>query len=232
MAIDRSRLLTLPSVSLIIANLFPLVGVLFWGWDAFYVVLLYWAENLIVGFYTVVKMFAAKVEHPVARLFKIIPAAFFAFHYGFFCGIHGMFVFAIFKHGEDFQFGKTTWPCFFAFLQIFINAIGHALATLPKEMFFVLAGLFISHGIGFVHNYILKGEYLNAKIGKLMNEPYPRIFVLHIAIIFGGFATMAMGSPIGLLIVFVILKAIFEFNWYLKQQQKTADLPLVEEKDK
>ncbi|MHC4130435.1 MAG: DUF6498-containing protein [Planctomycetota bacterium] len=38
--------LTLPVAALIVANIIPIWGVLFLGWDAFCIVLLYWAENL------------------------------------------------------------------------------------------------------------------------------------------------------------------------------------------
>ncbi len=44
------------AVVLIIANLLPLVGVLFWEWSAFEIILLYWTENVIIGAINVLKM--------------------------------------------------------------------------------------------------------------------------------------------------------------------------------
>jgi hypothetical protein len=41
---------------------------------------------------------------------------------------------------------------------------------------------------------------------ELMNAPYRRIAVLHIAIIAGGFLVASLGSPMGLLVVLVALK--------------------------
>jgi hypothetical protein len=55
--------------------------------------------------------------------------------------------------------------------------------------------LFVSHGVSFVQNYLLKGEYAAARPEKLMGSPYGRIVVMHIAILAGGFLTMAIGSP-------------------------------------
>jgi hypothetical protein len=191
MNIDKERLTTLPVISLIIANLFPLVGVLFWGWDAFYVVLLYWAENIIIGFYTAVKMFTAGAKNHGERILRIFPVAFFTFHYGMFCLVHGVFVFVLFGKDRSYSF--------------------------PFMIYVGFAILFVSHGIGFMQNYISNGKYRSATFAKLMSEPYPRIIPLHIAIMFGGWLTMAFGSPMGLLIVFVILKTIFEISWQTKK---------------
>ena len=41
----RQRLL------LVAANLVPLAGVLFWGWQVKQVVFLYWAENIVIGLF-------------------------------------------------------------------------------------------------------------------------------------------------------------------------------------
>jgi hypothetical protein len=41
---------------LIAANLAPLAGVLFAGWDAFDMVFLYWLENVVIGFFNICKM--------------------------------------------------------------------------------------------------------------------------------------------------------------------------------
>ena len=56
MKLLKKELLDIPVISLLIANAIPLWGVIFLGWDAFYIVLLYWTENLIIGFYNVLKM--------------------------------------------------------------------------------------------------------------------------------------------------------------------------------
>jgi hypothetical protein len=61
----------IPLLTLVAANTVPLWGVLFLGWDAFYIVLLYWAENLAVGFYNILKIAFVKVPHPVEHLGKL-----------------------------------------------------------------------------------------------------------------------------------------------------------------
>ena len=43
-------------VALIVANAIPLFGVLFFGWNVWMILIVYWLENGIVGFFNVLKM--------------------------------------------------------------------------------------------------------------------------------------------------------------------------------
>ena len=92
------------------------------------------------------------------------------------------------------------------------------------------AALFISHGISFVSNYLLKGEYLHATSLQLMLGPYSRIAVLQIAIIFGAILTIVIGSPLAILIVLVILKTIIDIKLHLRERQKFGSLYLAKRK--
>ena len=59
---------------LIAVNTIPAVGVLFFGWDAFNVVFLFWLENLVIGFFAVLKMVTAgSGQINIANLVKQIP---------------------------------------------------------------------------------------------------------------------------------------------------------------
>lgn len=40
---------------LVLANFAPLVGVLFFDWSMYQVVLLFWAENLVIGFFSMAR---------------------------------------------------------------------------------------------------------------------------------------------------------------------------------
>src|SRR3954453_9162906 len=90
---------------LLAANLIPLVGVLVWDWDAFVLLMLYWLENAVIAFWTVLRI--ASMPHgslvdlhfndqrgPVSR---IGVAAFVAVHAGIFMGIHFMFLWILFS---------------------------------------------------------------------------------------------------------------------------------------
>src|SRR5690554_584945 len=83
---NPERLDRIPLAVLILANLAPAVGVLFFGWDAHYLLLLYWLENLVVGGWTLLRMLHAGG-------LRVLPqSAFFSFHYSFFCAGHGIFI--------------------------------------------------------------------------------------------------------------------------------------------
>ncbi len=88
----NERLKDVSVVSLVAVNLLPVVGVLFWGWDAGAIVLLYWSENLVVGIYNVLKMACVKVEPAAANVGKLFMIPFFMVHYGGFTAVHGLFV--------------------------------------------------------------------------------------------------------------------------------------------
>lgn len=209
-----------PLLALTAANVVPLFGTVFWGWEAFNIILLYWAENLAVGFYNILKIAFAKVPHPSAHLGKLFLIPFFTIHYGGFTGIHGLFVMAMFKK-EDPPFPSgDTWPCFFVFVQMLINVIRQAYVSMSTQMRYALLALFLSHGVSFVHNYLIKGEYASASPQKLMASPYGRIVVMHIAIIAGGFLTMALGSPLGVLVVLILLKTVIDVKLHQREHRK------------
>lgn len=72
------------AILLVVSNLLPLAGVLFWDWDVGSIVMLYWSENVILGVYILVKMIA---RAPIGGWFA---GVFFSVHCGGFCGVHGV----------------------------------------------------------------------------------------------------------------------------------------------
>jgi hypothetical protein len=77
------KILQKPSLSiqaLTVANLVPLFGVVFLGWDAAAIVLLYWIENLIIGFINTLRMILVKVESPAKQFQKLFMIPFFCVH--------------------------------------------------------------------------------------------------------------------------------------------------------
>jgi hypothetical protein len=223
MKLSKKDWLDLPVIALLAANTIPLFGVLFLGWDAFYIVLLYWAENVVIGFYNVLKMVFAAAPHPVAHLGKLFLIPFFIVHYGGFTAVHGFFVLALFhKDGQGPPMGGMNWPCFLVFVQMLFNVIGYMYSVIPPQVRLAVLALFISHGVSFVQNYLLKGEYATAKPDKLMASPYGRVVVMHVAILAGGFLTMAIGSPAPLLVVLIGLKTILDVNLHNRAHKKAA----------
>ena len=188
----RSRMVLL---ALVLANLVPLFGVLYLGWDVGSIVVLYWMENLIIGGYTLLKML---VTGALGALPLIL---FFCLHYGGFCAVHGVFVLELtqFAGTAASTPGAQDWPGPLALVQPII-------AAAPREFQWAVLALLLSHGASFMLLFLGQGEYRRSTPKQLMNAPYKRIAVLHIAVIAGGFLVAKMGSPLGLLSALVALK--------------------------
>lgn len=211
-----------PLWALTAANIVPLFGAIFWGWQAANIVLLYWAENLAVGFYNILKITFAKVPHRSGHLVKLFLVPFFTVHYGGFTAVHGVFVLVMFKKEDPLFPSGDTWPCFFVFVQMLLNVIKQAYSAMSTEMRCALLALFVSHGVSFVQNYLIKGEFAKANPQKLMAGPYGRVAVMHVAIIAGAFLTMALGSPLGVLIVLIVLKTVIDVKLHLGEHKNAG----------
>jgi hypothetical protein len=184
-------------VALVAANLVPLVGVLFLGWSVWTILTVYWLENGIVGFYNVLKM---AVVPGIGKL-GMIP--FFIVHYGMFWLVHGIFV--------------QTLPG----LTGFGTAVGTARSTGVDLSSVILAGigLFISHGVSFVFNFLRRGEQLRTSATELMFAPYRRVVILHLTILFGALAVAAFGARLLPLVILVSLKTATDLGFHLREHR-------------
>lgn len=200
-----------PSViMLVLANLIPLGGVLFFGWEVFPVMFLFWLENVVVGIFHALKMLLAGGGPQAMKLF-FVP--FFCVHYGIFTLVHGGFVFALF--GTDFREAKGFLPDFYSLRDLVLN----------QHLGLAAFGLLVSHGFSFVTNYLLNGAYRTASLPLLMMQPYGRVVVLHIAIIGGGFLVMAMGKPVVGLALLIALKIGLDVLAHAKQHALDGRVP-------
>ncbi len=222
MKLTKKDLSDVPVLALLAANVIPLFGVVFLGWDAFNIVMLYWAENVVIGFFNVLKIAFAPVPHPAGHLGKLFLIPFFVVHYGGFTAVHGFFVLVLFHKGEGPPMGGANWPCCLVFIQMLFNVIGYMYSVIPPQVRMAVLALFASHGVSFVQNYLLKREYATAKPNELMSGPYGRVVVMHVAIIAGGFLTAAVGSPASLLAVLVALKTILDVSLHNREHKKAA----------
>ena len=94
-------------IALIVVNLYPVLGVLFWGWEVFPIMVLFWSENVIIGFFNVLKMLTVQPEEKESIFFKFFLIPFFILHYGGFTAGHGIFVVVVFG---QFVFENTAGP--------------------------------------------------------------------------------------------------------------------------
>jgi hypothetical protein len=202
---------------LVAANVVPIFGVILLGWNIQSILLLYWVESAIVGFFNIVKMVTAQgeliprgllanehvqtagniISGVVQKLF-LIP--FFIIHYGGFMLVHGVFLFALFANPATTSIQSV--------IQIFQGiSIG-------------IVCLFISHGFSFFRNYVMNGEYKTAQPGMLMMQPYARIVVMHITIIIGGIVSMMFGQQVLILVILIVLKTGVDVVSHFAERKK------------
>jgi hypothetical protein len=151
---------------------------------------------------------------------RLFPIAFFCFHYGAFCGVHGFFLLAFLEsNGVDNILSGSDWPFFLVFVQILVETI-YAVWSLHRDVLtWPLVALVISHGVSFTQNFWGKREFENATTEQLMQQPYKRIVLLHVAIIAGGFAVMLLGSPLPLLVLIVIGKIALDIHLHRREHR-------------
>ena len=209
---------------LVCTNLLLIPAVIAWEWSVFDIVLLYWAENVMIGLFNVMRMFIcappppeqrvsirgnrfpatsdqvqwARRAHHASKLF-FIP--FFMVHYGGFCYAHGVFVLALVGQGEA-------------------TSLTNALYLLTPAMLVAIALLTASHGFSFITNFLLGGEYRHSNVAALMFRPYGRIVALHITILLGALMVEWMGSPLGLLAVLVLAKTAADLGLHGAEREK------------
>jgi hypothetical protein len=143
---------------------------------------------------------------------KLFMVPFFIVHYGLFCFVHGVFVFALFGH-EPFGFG-IFGP---------LGNIGQVFSE--RQMWWCVVALAASHLCSFLVNFLGRGEYRRTAVPLLMVQPYARVIVLHFAILLGGFVSMAFGSNAGVLMILIIGKTILDLSLHLRERLRNAQSP-------
>ena len=219
---------TLAAAVLVVANLVPLAGVLWWDWDVLTILALYWVENGIVGAYNLLRILRAEGTsgagmanwrvngRPIEALTRWPLAAFFLIHYGFFWIGHGMFVLVflplITGLGAIGFDGPIEGPLSVPF------SFGEA--GPDWELVGIGAvGLTLSHGASFWFNFLGRGEYRSVSPGQMMIAPYSRLVVLHVTIIVGAMVSSWVGSPVGALLVLVGLKTALDLFFHLREHR-------------
>lgn len=197
---------------IILVNLIPIAGVYLLKWNQYDIIFLYWVEGIVIGIFTAVKIGMAKNVGQTSppsydnsidlqgadTMPRVLLIPFFLMHYGIFTFVHGMFIFRLFLPKSTFFINKDFKPLLIFFV-----------ATI------------ISHGVSFFVNFIKKKEYEKKTSMEYMASPYPRIIVMHIVIMLGA---LFFGHVI---VLFVILKTIFDIFLHLGSHAKIAEKSLI-----
>ena len=206
--------------ALVAANLVPLLGVLFLGWDIGMILTVYWIENGIVGVINVAKMARAagdpaRVEWP-SRAYAMLA---FAGNYGAFWLVHGILVGGIAGLARGGGGGGVVGTGAFQGP----GGIPFGAAGLdPLALGLTALALTLSHGVSYFVNFIGRGEYRSVTVEAQSNAPYGRMLVLHVTIVVGSFAMVAAHAPAGLIVVMVVLKIVLDLAFHLRDRTRAA----------
>lgn len=172
-------------------------GVVVFGWPTFTVMALYWLENVIIGGFTLLRIFAAgaRTERYGESLFT---GAFFTVHYGLFCLVHGIFVATLFG---DF---RAAHGLFDPVLLMIGRVGGDRLGML------VIAAMAVAAAFDALRAWGQMRVERASVIREIMGEPYGRIVVLHVVLIVGGVAMQSVQAPAIASLLLVAVKLIHD----------------------
>lgn len=168
--------LGLSAISLIVANAAVLYLYLHYDLSLIQVVLIYWCECVWIGFFSAAKLILASIigdpyENRWAEfskggaLFASIVVIFFSSS-AFFTVLGAVLMIVLFVQ-HSFDAGSSG-----------IELLGHVSVVIGTSMV-----LLVSHGISFVTNFLILGEFRRARFGDLVAMPFKRSLALLLAIV-------------------------------------------------
>lgn len=203
---------------LVAANMVPLAGVFWWGWDAFLLLVLYWTETAAIGVWTLVQAMALQFDGPGKSgglLAALGLGAFLTVHAGLFMTVHMIFLWSLYAgpwearvHGPE------------EFIRIILIATG---------LWIPLVALFAARGIITLTDVINRFVFARKDIvapksvaeGAIIGRFYLRIVIMHVAILIGGIVALFLGS-LAPLIVLVLVKTAIDLGLHLKFASQPA----------
>jgi len=236
-SISKKDILTLPVITIILANTILAVGVLFFNWDAFVIVSLYWIETIIIGFFTLIRFIFAPVQQINLKK-KLIGIPIFSVFLGWFLSGYGVvifFLFVVFPNrytesewltmvpGGDYY--QPSWPGPLGCFELGIDTIRLLYHILPSIVVIPILFFLISHIVSFVRDYLVENKRQFANLEKLGGETVSRILVFHFSIMIGGFLIAFFMSNMVVLVILVLLKCFFEVRMYLAGKSKAKKIP-------
>lgn len=228
---------SLSVLSLVLVNLVPLAGVLLWGWSPLSIIILYWAETGIVGFYNVFKIKMAQKKDDVFK--ESVPFAIEFYSDSSYRKNSNLFKESNKKGGTVIQ--PKHYPLFFIALLLAVMAIHGFLIyyifnfsnifkstnissglIFSKDLLFSIFLLFISHGISFIFNFIGEKEYLLVSPREQMNVINERFAIMQLIVFVGTLAIGLLSDYTLLIAVMVLIKIKLDSDAHIARHPSFA----------
>lgn len=204
---------------LILSNLVPLAGLLWWGWDAFVLLCLYCLETAVIGFWTILRLATmSRDQGSVAGrsiASTLVLSGFFTIHSGMFMTAHMAFLYILFA---------GPWAGKIHDARDFIRLI-----VIGMGLWIPLLALFVGQGAIFINDAVnrfvfAKAPRIKADDGEIMGDFYKRIIIMHVALMGGAFILQMIGQTAPL-IVLVLLKTALEIRFQMKLRRESSPSP-------
>jgi hypothetical protein len=208
--VGRLRIPVVMSLTaLILVNLVPLAGVLWFGWRMFDVLMLFWMESVVIGVINLLRM--AVRLFGAGELKGVVLIPFFTVHYFGFCAAHGLILVLVFGPPGLSPAQVLGASGFFEIIRQLLSE-----PTLRWGLIAIAA----SHLFSFLANFLWAGEWRRTGIDVLMGAPYGRIMLMHVVLVIGAAISMAIGQPIYALALLVALKILADTSAHLRERRK------------
>lgn len=201
---------------LVLANLMPLIGVTFLGWDIFQIIILYWLETLVIGGFTVAKILnSGKPVVDASAIETVIDPK------------SGMVGYELKSNGDYVSEFTGKFIVFLGIQLLFIGLIflpgmrsDHHFSqviTDTKQFIPAFLALIVSHGYSYFTNYLGKKEFLAYSPKEIILQAFSRIILMDIAVIVGMALAVEFNydTSIVVLLILVLLKIIFDLTAHI-----------------
>lgn len=206
MVSEINKHLLLSSIVLIVVNLIPVFGVLFWGWNAYAILLAYWIESFIVGVFAFIKIRKSTGKDKTNVVINGVNSTSMApkkLSISF-LNVYGSFMFV------HLIFLSVFYSLFFKSGSILFGTVISSIS------------LFLSHWMSYRINFIGKEEYKQLSPSHEFNLPFKRIFVMQFIIILGigFFVGVFHAEPQMVILPTALFKVTFDLLFHIKEHSK------------
>ena len=201
------RKLTTGDFLLIIVNLIPVYGVWFEGWNASQVFLVYCLETIIIGLFNIIKMACVTLFVKPKDVWENGSST--SMQSGWF------FIFFFIVHYGLFVFVQTQ--IFFQVSGLIkTNSVLGKYAAIPEALGYngmLLLLIFITYyTLQTLTGFFFSGEYKTISMGRLLFQPYGRIFVQQFVVLLG---SMFLSFGAGKIFILILAAAKIFFEVYI-----------------
>jgi len=199
------RTLTRADYFLIAANLIPVVGALFFDWNAKEIFLVYCLETIIIGILNLVKMGIVTAVRKKDKWYNnnsytmqsgLFFMFFFLIHYGLFVAVQMGIFFGVSGMGDGTDL--TLFSFFYKWPELLTN-----------DSVIMLTAFGIGYGFKMIYEFIRSGDYKTTPLMVIMFQPYGRIFIQQFTVILGSIF-LSFGAGKIFIIVFAATRIFFE----------------------